>query len=155
MLVVCSAAINACRGDWQEVELRKGTSVADVISIDLYAPFDRSTLLGRPEVTYGEPRRFGTDKKGYFKEYVGQHGRIRIYEETYDDGEGWESAQWLEMYPGKMYLREVVRSPYLRKVDVANGEWKLSLVPADGSWYLTLGLDGETVTRVADLPPVE
>lgn len=149
-------ALGSCSDDWKRVQLPNGTAVTDVLLVDLYGPFDRSTLLRNSEDAYGEPRSSGSESKGndhvFFKEYVGKHGRIRVYEEAYQSEAGWESAQWLEVYPGKLYLRDVIRKQYLADVGVANGNWKLSLMPSDRSWHLTLELNGEAITRIADLP---
>ena len=53
----------------------------------------------------------------FYKEYVGKHGRIRVYDEAYESEEAWESAQWLEVYPGKLYLKDVINKIFTYMVD--------------------------------------
>ena len=128
----------------------------DVLLLNVFAPYEHNTLLDDSEKYYGEPAQIGNESKGKdyvnYKEYKGKYGRIKIYEENYESEEGWETANWLEVYPGAVYLEELVNRKYLEKIRRMEGKWKLSLSPKNKSWHLTIYLENHAITQLNYLP---
>ncbi|MBK8247520.1 MAG: hypothetical protein IPK85_09010 [Gemmatimonadetes bacterium] len=127
------------------------------MSRDIYVPFDRATLLKDAELAYGPPASVGHNSESssntVFDEYIGAVGRVRIYDELVQTEEGIDGSKWLEVYPGALYVEDLVNAEYLAKVKRHEGDWKVSIRPKDLSWYLTLTLTGRVVTKIIDLPP--
>jgi hypothetical protein len=65
---------------------------------------------------------------------------------------GIDYADWLEVYPGRLYLHDVIKKEYLEKLprQMPKGRWKLYIAPPEHPWHLTLDLDGNAVIRITD-----
>lgn len=150
-------ALASCGGEpWEQIEVSNETLRADVLAIDLYAPLDREALLRDAERAYGSPKSAGSESQGtdyvWFKEYVSRVGRVRVYEEHYQTDDGMAGSQWLETYPGALYVEDLLRSAYASRLPHHSGAWKATFMPKDRSWYVTVAFDGRAVTKVSDLP---
>ena len=145
----------SCSGNWRTIELPSSTKVQDVAYGTLFAPFTIDQLLD-PLSLDEEPVDTGSDSKGkdyvFWKEYRGHNGRIRVYDEHYETDYGWVDAQWIEIYPGQMYLGDVVNEEYLSGVSRHDDEWILSFTTTEHKWFLTLSLDGKVVQAVSYTP---
>lgn len=154
LFVIVGMILTACGDQEIVVEIPAGTPLKKVINIDIYAPFERTILLNDPETEYGQPKNGGSKSKGnhyvFFDEYVGKHGRIRIYNEAYQSERGWESNEWLEVFTGGLYLDDVIHHEYIKEIEIKEGRWKLYFRPQNRSWYLTLELEGKAVTKIID-----
>jgi len=143
-LVLAALFLISCSRNWKSVEIPAGKT-----------PKDRESLLHGAEEAYGRPRDSGTggSKKDWvsWKEYVGKHGRIRVNDESYETEEGWATTQWIEIFPGGLYLDDIVRGEYLNNVSRKKGRWKLSIYPPQSPWCLTLELDGNAVVKINDI----
>ena len=158
LLVVCCigscVVVQSFGVKWEVVKLPVGTKLDDVLVTNLYEPFDRSTLLENASDAYGEPTDSGSEgtskDRVYFREYVGRHGRIRVYDEAYGTEDDWVSKTWLELTPGALYLKDVIDRKYLSGIATPQGIWKMYLRPDDRSWSVTLELNRRAVTKVVD-----
>ncbi len=86
LFVACFLLLASCGQNWETVDVPQGTTMSQVLALDIYAPFRRAVLLRDPESTYGPSKDSGSEGEGshhvFYSEYVGKHGRIRIYDEA-------------------------------------------------------------------------
>ena len=161
LVTVLPVIFSSCGPSVEIIDVPAGSSVTDVLATNIYAPFDRETLLGghsKAEEAYGEPDDYRADKErdADYREYIAKHGRIRICEALVESRE-YETAhllRHLEFYPGKLYLADFIRPEYLPKVpdDTADSTWRFSVLPSDEAWVLTVEVDGRAVVKVIDSP---
>ena len=161
LVTVLPVIFSSCGPSVEIIDVPAGSSVTGVLATNIYAPFDRETLLGghsKAEEAYGEPDDYWADKErdGAYAEYVAQHGRIRIYEALMESRE-YETAyllRRLEFYPGKLYLEDLIRREHLPQVpnNATDSTWRFSVLPSDEAWVLTVEVDGRAVVKVVDSP---
>ncbi len=154
-MVILAFLLLSPRQQWETVEVPNGTTLNDVLTMDLYSPFNRQTLVDNPMDAYGGPADTGhegsTNDQVNWYEFLGKHGRIRVYKEVYKLEYGWDDAQWLETFPGKLYLDDVIEQELLAGLEFPEKEWKLSLKSQDCSLYLIFELDGRAIRSIADM----
>ena len=143
----------------QTIELAEGLNPSDVLAMDVYSPFDREVMLGRgddlPEDLYGKPADSGSEGDGEsWIEYLTEHGRIRQYTSIYNDRDmGMTMIQWAEIYPGKLYIADVVKGEFLVGIELGENDWRLSIDCRSPSWRskrIMINLDGRVVTRIKE-----
>jgi hypothetical protein len=144
-----------CEKRWQEIELSNDVTLESVLQLSYLEPFDRELLLRSAEKAYGEPRYSGSEGDNnehvFFEEYVGVHGRVRIYSSEAASVEGWESSRWLEVRVSKLYLEDILKEEVYKKAKTMDGNWKLSVGPENGEWCLTMELEGRAVVKLAEM----
>lgn len=131
------------------INVESGAKLDSVLVVPIFSPFDTNKLLDSPEDSYGDPTAMidlGERAWGY--EYVGSHGRVRSCEQSYEDETGWVTDRWIELYPGKLYLEDVVRPKYLDEIQIKEAQWNILVMPSDRIWSLMLTMDGRAITRV-------
>jgi len=152
---VALVVLTSCGGPSRNtIELPEGSFNEDFLKIsNLYAPYDVDKLIWEAEDAYGEPTDFRVvDSNVSFAEYGGKYGRIRIYEEVYQEQRGSpEIHRWLELYPGKLYLKDVIQEKYLDQLDPGRGTWDVYIRPSSGNpWYMLLELDSNAITKIIE-----
>ena len=144
-LLFCSC--NSKKG--QVVYFDSGTTLDKATATELFTPFELEKFLGSSEEYYGSPKELvDLGDRAWAEEYIGANGRVRSCHQSYKGEYGWTTDYWAELYPGKLYLDEVLRPEKIDSVAVPEGVWNLLLRPKDGAWDLMLSLDGRAVTKV-------
>jgi len=137
------------------IDVPENTRWNEIIEINIYSPFEREKLIKNAIESYGYPimTRTSGDKKNNltYDEYLGDYGRIRIYNEANDTEQGWEVNTWLEVSPGKLYLENVISKRYLKDIQYQNGNWKLSVSDPLRTWYFTFELEDNAITKISDI----
>jgi hypothetical protein len=157
LIVIISITIVAScsKTSWQSIEVQEDTSWHEIIRFNLYTPFERNKLFSDAINSYGAPVMTGTsgDSKSNltYDEYLGDYGRIRIYNEAADSENGWTFDTWLELNPGELYLEDVIPNQYLKDVQYQQGKWKLSISPPSRSWYFTFELEENAIIKISDM----
>ena len=150
--LLCLVLLTECGGEpWRSITVPAGTPIEAVLKLkNPYTPFNREMLLlETPE----ESTEFGDcGEDCFYHEFVGRHGRIRVYTAL---SEGVDV--WLELLPSRLYLNDVVNPAYIKEFELSyedtRGSWKLSISPEDKLWYLTLELDNTAVVKLIEPPP--
>ena len=123
------------------------TRVTDVLTLDIYEPYERKILKDFYEVqdTYLDWADEGYENGVSYLEYLGKHGRIRVNHESSAEVD----ATWIELHPGKLYLKDIIVEKYLANVTKHDGEW-LIYVSTPEEHLLTITLDGKVVIEVSE-----
>jgi hypothetical protein len=156
-LAVLLTVGGSCTADPREtIEVEEGLQIEDVLAIELYTPYERGDLLRNPEEVNGAPNSRGLtgdrDQVAY-SEYVGELGRIRVLFETWSNPYNGGAQTWLEVFPGALYLRELLKDRYLNGIPIRDDEWTLDIRSEDPRRYLVVQLDGDAVVHIADIEP--
>jgi len=151
---VCLNVLLGCnRIPSQSIRTEANKPVDAVLVVNPFSPYEYKKLLSNPVDSYGAAKHTGSEGvEGdyvYWNEYIGVHGRIRVYEETRNDGEnGWSIGNWLILYPGKLYLEDVLSKEYLKTVRLKNGKWTLYVMNGENpTWFLTLTLNNAAIVE--------
>lgn len=137
----------------ESIKIEANNPVEAATTGNLFSPFEYKKLLSDPE-SYGVPKNTGSEgvesDRIRWREYVATHGRLRVYEETRNEGEhGWHTGNWINIYPGKLYLENVVSAKYLKNVKPKKGNWTLYIMNGEEpTWFLTLTLTDTAITEI-------
>lgn len=146
--------LNCCsskEGKGQVINVDSGTKLSSVLKTPIFSPFDVGKLLSdNPEDLYGDPDNIldlGDRCWGY--EYIGTHGRVRLCHEDFQDESGWTSAYWIVLYPGKLYINDVIKPEFLSGIVSQEGESGLLIMAGSKEWTLILEMDSNAITRAS------
>lgn len=141
----------------QTIEINDAGSWADVLVPGLFSPYELDALIQEDiaELQYGFPKdsggESGKSSRSWWYEYVGDNGRIRMTS-VVSYGEGGDfSADLIDLYPGGLYLNDVIERRYLSKIEVdplKSGAWNVVLKGKQHSWFVLLDMDGRAVRRI-------
>lgn len=164
-LALALSLLSSCSSRDIEFELPATTAIESVLALEPCAPFDCHTLLAgsAAEDAYGQPRDSGVDVNGrertFWKEYAGKLGRVRVYVSVSSDGdEDSRPSRWFEVYPGALYVTDLLREPYTIRDAPSDGAWTLNVHPARQPpawepWYLSVHAEGRAVRSIEYFPP--
>jgi hypothetical protein len=145
----------SCGTGHQSILLSESARIDSVLKPNLYAPLKREALFDDPVKSYGEPDASvveSTDPRDFvrYQEYRCDGGRVRVYTELIDNEEDSYAVTWLQFFPSRLYLEDILQPDVLRQVQQKTGIWKVTIAPDARSWYLSVELDGRAVTCITE-----
>ena len=152
-LGILLGGLTSCSSEWEYIELPGGISASAALSLDLWSPYDRYTLLNEAEDVYGRPDSTGSESRGkhyvHFIAYDADLGRIQIWSEAYPTADGWVQDEWLELIPSSLQLPELIHRDLIQHIPTRKGDWKLAIREEESTKSaVTLHMVDDRVIRV-------